>query len=113
MIGTVAGAILGGAYGLISGLSDVSDRKDTEASNKKALSAAIKNNSEASRAQATSSLVSKYQSFGETSGAGTDGVDKTNSLLESMLNVLSMSKPITMNGNQVGVGVGYDNYSMQ
>ena len=113
VIGTTAGAILGGAYGLISGLSDVSDRKDTEASNKKALSAAIKNNSEASRAQATSSLVSKYQSFGETSGAGTDGVDKTNSLLESMLNVLSMSKPIEINGNQVGVAVGYDNYAMQ
>ena len=64
-------------------------------------------------AQATSSLVSKYQSFGETSGAGTDGVDKTNSLLESMLNVLSMSKPIEINGNQVGVAVGYDNYAMQ
>ena len=113
VIGTAVGGILGGAYGLISGLSDVSNRKDAEAANKRALTASIGKNTSASRAQSTSSLVSKYQSFGETSGAGTDGVDKTNSLLESMLNVLSISKPIMMNGNQVGVGVGYDNYSMQ
>jgi len=113
VVGTAVGGIVGGAYGLISGLNDISDRKDAEAKGKRALSAALKNNSEASRAQATSSLVSKYQSFGETSGAGTEGVDKTNSLLESMLNVLSIPKPIEINGNQVGVAVGYDNYAMQ
>jgi uncharacterized protein YukE len=114
VVGTAIGGIIGGAIGLISGLSDIDKRKSEEAVARKQLKDAVANNNNVSKAKSTTSLVSKYQSFGSpsTSMQG-DGVEKTNSLLENIYNAVSTSKPIMMNGNQVGVGVGFDNYQMQ
>jgi hypothetical protein len=113
VIGTAVGGILGGLYGLTTGLMDVNERKDNEKLAKQELQGAIKYNNEQSAKESAGALVSKYQSFGEGNAAGQAGIERSNSLLEGIYNAVSTSKPIIMNGNQVGVGVGFDNYQMQ
>jgi len=113
VVGTAIGAIVGGALGLFSGLSDIDDRKKAEVKAKKEAANAAARANYKSKEQVASTLVSKYQSFGGSPGTNQEGTEKTNSLLEGIYNAVSTSKPIMMNGNQVGVGVGFDNYQMQ
>jgi hypothetical protein len=117
-IGTAIGAIAGGLWGLGSSLFGIYDREEEkkrqEEEAARQLEQQVNSANKQYASQQKNTIMQRYSSFsGSSTGAGAaSGVDRTNNLLEQLVNVVSSNRNIDMNGNQVGTFVGMESYSM-
>jgi hypothetical protein len=108
------GALIGGVAGLaMSGMKALDEMKAKQAH--EASIEAIKPKNETQRRAmrlysnmaSTDEAISRYSTI---SGAGGEGTDKTNMLLEKISGQLSEQRDIVMSGNKVGTAVAVGNY---